>query len=85
MDGHKLLVSIALSRGKAQQMIQDKKDTKKEPRDKRNLYLAREGFIIPGSQAAEGLSKADLLKRQKAEADKKAKLKNPEYFVSTNR
>lgn len=63
----------------------ENKESKKEPRDKRNLYLAREGVITAGSEAAKHLSKADLQKREKAETEKKAKLKNPNYFVSTTR
>jgi nucleolar protein 4 len=47
--------------------------------------LAREGVITPGSEAAKDLSKADLQRRQKAEAEKKAKLQNPNCFVSTTR
>ena len=57
----------------------------REAKDKRNLYLAKEGLILPGSTAAEGLSNADLLKRQKAEKEKKVKLENPNYFVSLTR
>merc|ERR1712013_275186 len=41
--------------------------------------------VIPkngNSPAAEGLSDADLKKREKALMEKKAKLKNPNYFIS---
>lgn len=85
LDGHKLQVDKAVTRGKASQLRQEGKDTKKEPKDKRNLYLSREGVINAGSEAAKGLTKADLLKRQKAEAEKKTKLQNPNCFVSTTR
>lgn len=85
LHGHKLQVDIAVTPGKAEQLRQQDKTSKKEPKDKRNLYLAREGVIAVGSEAAKDLTKADLLKRQKAEAEKKAKLQNPNYFVSTTR
>ena len=43
--------------------LQEKK--KKEPKDTRNLYLAREGLIREGTLAAQGVSKTDLEKRKK--------------------
>lgn len=76
----------ALTRGKAAELAKEKKiEGNKETKDNRNLYLAKEGLILPGSVAAKGLSKADLLKRQKAEKEKKVKLENPNYFVSKTR
>jgi hypothetical protein len=71
LDGYKLRVNIAVTRGKAEQLKTQTKESKKEPRDKRNVYLAREGVITPGSEAAKDLSKADLQRRQKAEADRR--------------
>ena len=86
LDNFKLNVTKAVTRGKAAELAKEKKlDGTKDTRDKRNLYLAKEGLITPGSEAAQGLSKADLVKRQKAEAEKKAKLENPNNFVSTTR
>lgn len=86
LDNFKLNVTKAVTRGKAAELAKEKKlDGTKDTRDKRNLYLAKEGIITPGSEAAQGLSKADLVKRQKAEAEKKAKLENPNNFVSTTR
>ena len=85
LDGRKLQVTLALSREKTKKMIQEQKTVQKEYGDKRNLYLAREGVIISGSHAAVDLSKEDILKRERAEAEKKSKLKNPNYFVSTSR
>ena len=86
LDNFKLNVTKAVTRGKAAELAKEKKlDGTKNTRDKRNLYLAKEGLITPGSEAAQGLSKADLVKRQKAEAEKKAKLENPNNFVSTTR
>ena len=72
--------------GKAAELKKEKKaEVKKDNKDKRNLYLATEGLIYPGSTAAEGLSERDLIRRQKAEREKKVKLKDPNYFVSPTR
>lgn len=76
----------AVTKGKAAELAKEKKtEGNRETKDKRNLYLAKEGLILQGSAAAKGLSKGDLLKRQKAEAEKKAKLENLNYFVSKTR
>lgn len=74
-----------MTKGKVPKLLAEKDTTKKSPRDKRNLYLAREGVIAPGSEAAAGLSKSDLQKRQKAEEEKKSKLKLPHFIVSKTR
>lgn len=74
-----------MTKGKVPQLLSEKDSARRSPRDKRNLYLAKEGVIVPGSQAADGLSKADLQKRQKAEAEKKAKLRIPHFVVSKTR
>jgi nucleolar protein 4 len=80
-----LSVTLAVTKGKVPQLLAEKDTTKKTPRDKRNLYLAKEGVIMPGTEAAAGLSKSDLQKRQKAEEEKKAKLKMPHFIVSKTR
>ncbi|XP_019634538.1 PREDICTED: RNA-binding protein 28-like [Branchiostoma belcheri] len=80
LAGRRLTVSIAVSRQQAQKLADDKKE--KKPTDKRNLYLAREGLIRPGTQAAAGLTEKDLAMRQKVEKIKREKLKNPAIFVS---
>ena len=86
LDNFTLNVTKAVTRGKAAELAKEKKmEGNGEAKDKRNLYLAKEGLILPGSNAAQGLSKADLLKRQKAEKEKKLKLENPNYFVSQTR
>lgn len=53
--------------------------------DKRNLYLAKEGTMDLQSQESKMLSKSELVKRQRAASEKKAKLANPNYFVSKTR
>lgn len=80
-----LSVTLAVSKGQLPELLAEKDLAKKSPCDKRNLYLAKEGVIMPGSAAAVGLSKSDLHKRQKAEAEKNAKLRMPHYVVSKTR
>ena len=43
----------------------------KTKKDSRNLYLAREGLVREGTQAAQGVSKADLQLRVQMEKRKK--------------
>lgn len=54
-------------------------------KDKRNIYLMDEGAVQPGTPAAHGLSKLDIKRREDAEREKRAKLKNPNYIVSSTR
>lgn len=64
-------------------VVQKNKDQKE--RDKRNLYLAREGLIYAGSPAAEGVSKVDLEKRLALEGKKRMLLQKLTNFVSRTR
>ncbi|KAK9113050.1 hypothetical protein Scep_020569 [Stephania cephalantha] len=59
--------------------------TKKVEHDHRNLYLAKEGVILAGSSAAEGVSESDMMKRQVLEKKKTDKLRSPNFHVSRNR
>lgn len=63
----------------------DHKGQQKIKTDKRNLFLAREGFVRPGTQAAVGLSMADLALRTSREQVKRRMLQNLNIFVSTTR
>ncbi|XP_062503994.1 uncharacterized protein LOC134180824 [Corticium candelabrum] len=86
LDGRKLEVMKAITPSQAKDISkQASKLKEKKHEDKRNLYLAKEGLILPGSAAANELSKADLAKRHKAETEKRSKLKNPNFIVSTTR
>ncbi|KJE97589.1 hypothetical protein CAOG_09091 [Capsaspora owczarzaki ATCC 30864] len=88
LDGRTLSVALAVERNEAKQLMDSntkKREAASKLTDKRNLYLAREGTIDPNSEIALTLSKTDLAKRAKAEQEKRAKLKNPNYFVSTTR
>lgn len=62
VDGRDLNVALAVSREKISDLNKSKE---KQPKDKRNLYLAREGQVRSGTKAAEGVSSADMNKRMK--------------------
>ncbi|KAL0248211.1 hypothetical protein GEMRC1_003447 [Eukaryota sp. GEM-RC1] len=53
--------------------------------DKRNLYLASEGDILPDSAAYDQLDDKDKRKRDSARREKEAKLGSPNYCVSATR
>uniref|UniRef100_A0A8D0E4H1 RNA binding motif protein 28 n=1 Tax=Salvator merianae TaxID=96440 RepID=A0A8D0E4H1_SALMN len=82
LDGRRLRVDLAVSREEAQQLRSKKV---KKPTGTRNLYLAREGLIRAGTQAAEGVSAADMAKRTRFEELKRQKLKDQNIFVSRTR
>ena len=54
-------------------------------KDRRNLYLAREGEILQDSPASVGVSAADMEKRRRAAEEKMSKLQNPNFSVSSTR
>lgn len=74
-----------MKREELQQEIEKKANSKKQPKDKRNLYLAREGFIRGGTSTGAHVSDHDLKMRAKLEVNKKKALKNLHNFVSTTR
>ncbi|KAI8791659.1 RNA-binding protein 28 [Biomphalaria glabrata] len=80
-----LVVTLAVSRQQASQLIQKKEEKKAEPKDSRNLYLAREGLIREGTEAAEDVPPADMAMRSKIAAANRAKLKDQNIFVSSTR
>ena len=55
------------------------------PIGRRHGHLAREGLILEGEEAAEGVSTADLEKRTRLWQETKEKLKNPNFVVSPTR
>ncbi|XP_033629872.1 RNA-binding protein 28-like isoform X1 [Asterias rubens] len=86
LGGRKLLVSLAVPRAEASKLREVKKDQQKVlKKDKRNTYLLQEGFIRPGTQAAQGMTDADIAKRTKLEQIKRLKLQNINVFVSPTR
>lgn len=80
IDGRNLMIFPALSRDK----IEETK-LKSEKKDKRNLALAKEGYIHPKSDEAEELSKNDLEKRKTLDMRKRELIKNLHNFVSDTR
>jgi len=83
LDNRKLGIMMAQEKGEVEQ--KQKEREKKEPKDNRNLYLAREGIIREGTAAAEGVSASDMARRKVLEKQKKNLLKNLNMFVSANR
>ncbi|VFV32848.1 rna-binding protein 28 isoform 1 [Lynx pardinus] len=82
LDGRLLRIDLAVTRDEAAK-LQTKKV--KKPTGTRNLYLAREGLIRAGTKAAEGVSAADMAKRERFELLKHQKLKDQNIFVSQTR
>lgn len=83
LHGRPMHIMKAISRKELQERKSDNKDVL--PKDKRNLYLAREGFVREGTLAAAGVSKADMALRIKREQVKRRMLKNLHIFVSPTR
>uniref|UniRef100_A0A8C8Z1E7 RNA-binding protein 28 n=1 Tax=Prolemur simus TaxID=1328070 RepID=A0A8C8Z1E7_PROSS len=79
LDGRQLKVDLAVTRDEAAKLRTKKV---KKPTGTRNLYLAREGLIRAGTKAAEGVSAADMAKRERFELLKHQKLKDQNIFVS---
>uniref|UniRef100_A0ACD5X5E4 Uncharacterized protein n=1 Tax=Avena sativa TaxID=4498 RepID=A0ACD5X5E4_AVESA len=58
---------------------------KNEVEDRRNLYLSKEGEILPGTPAAEGVSDVDMNKRNWLAKRKAEMLVSPKFHVSRTR
>ncbi|GJV93207.1 RNA-binding protein 28, partial [Tanacetum coccineum] len=83
LKGRQLKVLKALNKKEAHEKEVEK--MKKEEVDHRNLYLAKEGLILEGTPAAEGVSESDLSKRRSLEQKKATKLQSPNFHVSKTR
>ncbi|XP_015892442.1 uncharacterized protein LOC107426710 [Ziziphus jujuba] len=83
LKGRPLKIMKALDKKSAHDM--EMKKAKSEDHDNRNLYLAKEGLIVEGTPAAEGVSASDMLKRQALERKKTMKLQSPNFHVSKTR
>nr|XP_045583127.1 RNA-binding protein 28-like [Procambarus clarkii] len=82
--GRPMHIMRAISRTELEKR-RNEKGQEKVKKDKRNLFLAREGFVRQGTKAAEGLSKADLALRTRREQVKRRMLQNFQIFVSETR
>lgn len=80
LDGRNLMVFTAMSRDQLQQV-----QKRGEKTDKRNLQLAKEGYIHPQSDEAKEMSKNDLEKRSALFLRQREQLKNLHNFVSDTR
>merc|ERR1712083_1063701 len=85
LAGRRLQVMLAQNKEEVEEKQKAREEEKKEGKDQRNLYLAREGMIREGTQAAEGVSASDMAKRKVVEKQKKHLLKNLNMFVSSTR
>ncbi|KAF8410539.1 hypothetical protein HHK36_003070 [Tetracentron sinense] len=83
LKGRQLTILKALDKKSAHNKELQK--TKNEDHDHRNLYLAKEGVLLEGTPAAEGVSATDMSKRQMLERNKTAKLQSPNFHVSRTR
>ncbi|XP_050441628.1 RNA-binding protein 28 [Adelges cooleyi] len=66
-------------------VLEKSKHEKFTHKDNRNLYLIKEGVIIAGTAAANGVSVSDMNKRLELEQWKSQVLKNLNMFVARNR
>lgn len=73
----------AMNRNEAKKLQSN--ETEKAPKDTRNLYLLKEGVILAGSPAAEGVSAPDMSKRLYLERMKSQMLKNLNRFIAIDR
>ncbi|XP_047325744.1 RNA-binding protein 28 isoform X2 [Impatiens glandulifera] len=83
LRGRELKVLRALDKKSAKDKVAE--TAKKEDLDHRNLYLAKEGLIVEGTPAAEGVSANDMSKRKSLQEKKATKLKSPNFHVSKTR
>ncbi|EIN04750.1 hypothetical protein PUNSTDRAFT_146379 [Punctularia strigosozonata HHB-11173 SS5] len=85
LHGRTLDVVRAVTRDEAGK-LKEAGERAREKADKRNLYLLREGLILPNSPAAAGLAPAELEKRAAAHDARKRLLRtNPLLYVSRTR
>uniref|UniRef100_A0A3Q3WG31 RRM domain-containing protein n=1 Tax=Mola mola TaxID=94237 RepID=A0A3Q3WG31_MOLML len=82
LDGRKLFIVAAVSKEEAAKL---KVNKVKVETGTRNLYLAREGLVRAGTKAAEGVPEADMIKRNRFEELKRAKLRDLNVYVSKTR
>ncbi|KIP11301.1 hypothetical protein PHLGIDRAFT_124953 [Phlebiopsis gigantea 11061_1 CR5-6] len=85
LQGRTLDVIRAVTREEAGK-LKEAGERQREKADKRNMYLLREGIIMPNTPAAEGLPQAEVEKRTQSFGARKALLRsNPSLYVSRTR
>jgi nucleolar protein 4 len=85
IEGRHVFISRAISREEAKQKKEADESYKQADRDKRNLYLASEGYVPKDSPIAATLPPKHLKKIQKNYQAKMEKLKSPMFHVSNVR
>merc|ERR1712156_528663 len=87
LDNRQIYVNMALKPDDVRPVQIETKTVKEEKikKDSRNLYLAREGLVREGTQAAQGVSKTDLQLRVQMEKRKKDMLKDLNRFIDPTR
>ncbi|CAN7017502.1 unnamed protein product [Brassica oleracea var. botrytis] len=83
LKGRQLSVMRAVDKKSAQDIGLEK--TKEKNLDHRNVYLAKEGQILEGTPAAEGVSAEDMDRRRRLHENKMKKLQSPNFHVSKTR
>ncbi|KAJ7582762.1 hypothetical protein C8J56DRAFT_864966 [Mycena floridula] len=85
LQGRTLDVVRAVTRDVAGKLKEDG-ERQREKADKRNMYLLREGVILPNSPAADTLTPAELERRSQSFNSRKVLLKsNPSLYISKTR
>ncbi|KAF8884427.1 hypothetical protein CPB84DRAFT_1838033 [Gymnopilus junonius] len=85
LHGRTLDVVRAVTRDVAGKLKEDG-ERAREKADKRNMYLLREGVILPNAPAAENLSPAEIERRTSSFNARRALLKsNPSLYISKTR
>ncbi|OBZ78183.1 putative RNA-binding protein C4F6.14 [Grifola frondosa] len=85
LHGRTLDVIRAVTRDEAGK-LKEVGEKQREKADKRNLYLLREGIILPNTPAAESLSATEVEKRTQSFNARRALLRsNPSLYVSRTR
>ncbi|KAH9950747.1 RNA-binding domain-containing protein [Amylocystis lapponica] len=85
LQGRTLDVIRAVTRDEAGK-LKEAGERQREKADKRNLYLLREGIILPSTPAAETMNPAEVEKRTQSYNARRALLRsNPSLYVSRTR
>jgi nucleolar protein 4 len=85
LHGRTLDVTRAVTREEAGK-LKEEGEKRREKADKRNLYLLREGVILPNTPAAESLTPAEIERRTSSFNARRTLLRsNPSLFISKTR
>lgn len=88
LGGRQLAISWAVNKAEAERLssiTSGERRKLEKPRDKRNMALAEVGYLKKEEMESRGFGKVDIARRLSAQADKMARLSNPNLFVSPTR